>query len=76
MKEILLNAFKACAMRYCKNDSSCFGRWEHLWDERLTVEQKAEEIAKELESAGYVLLKRVSMRVDDDLAVFNDHNGE
>jgi len=58
MKDILLNAFKSCAMRYCKNDPSCFGRWEHLWDEKLTVEQKAEELARELNNQGYVLIKK------------------
>lgn len=57
MKEILLNAFRACALRYCKNDSSCFGRWEHLFDERLTPEQKMIELAKELEAEGYQIVK-------------------
>lgn len=57
MKDILLNAFRACALRYCKNDPSVFGRWEHLFDERLTPEQKITELAKELEAEGYQIVK-------------------
>ena len=72
MKDILLTALNNCAKRYSKG----FPRWEHLWDEKLSIDQKATELAKELESTGYVLLKRASICVDEDLTIFNDNNGE
>jgi hypothetical protein len=73
MKEILLQAAQNCAKRYAKNIPD--RGFENLWDEKLTVTQKVTELAKELESTGYVLLKRVSIKVDDDLAIFNDNSG-
>jgi hypothetical protein len=72
MKDIILQAMENCALRYAKG----FPRWRHLWDEKVCLKLKAEDIAKELESTGYVLLKRVSIDVNDDLGVFNNTNGE
>jgi hypothetical protein len=72
MKDIILKAMENCALRYAKG----FPRWKNLWDEKLTVQQKSIEISDELESLGYVLLKRVSIDVNDDLGVFNNTNGE
>ena len=72
MKEILLTALNNCANKYSKG----FSRWAYLWQEKTTYEQQATELAKELESTGYVLLKRASICVDDDLTIFNDNNGE
>jgi DNA topoisomerase VI subunit B len=53
MKEIILGAMKKCAMRYAKN----IPRYINVWDEKLTMEQKAEEIANELRSMSYKIQK-------------------
>ena len=53
MKEILLKAMNDCAREYSKG----FPRWEHLWDEKRTIEQKAIDIAEKLDKMGYMLVK-------------------
>ena len=53
MGKIILQAMKNCALIYSKG----FQRWEHLWDESLTVEQKAKDISDELARMGYKITR-------------------
>ena len=70
MDKIILQAMENCALRYAKG----FPRWFNLWDEKLTVEQKALEISKELQSLGYEL-KRVAAKSIDTDKLFNSLEG-
>lgn len=66
MKDIILEAMERCALNYAKG----YPRWKHLWDEKLTIEQKAEQIAQYLDDNGYLLIKH------EDLRPLVDDNGE
>ena len=66
MEEIIKQIMNDCALRYAKG----FRRWMHLWDDQLTLPQKATEIARELELQGYLIIKQ------EDLRPLVDDNGE
>jgi len=52
MDKIILQAMNNCAKKYAKG----FLRWEHLWDEKRTLEQKAFDIAEEFKAGGYEIV--------------------
>ena len=66
MEEIILQIMNDCALNYSKG----YGRWMHLWDDQKTIAQKAQDIAEEMESQGYLIIKA------DDLRPLVDDNGE
>jgi len=66
--QIILLAITNCALRYCKN----IPRGINLWDERLTYNQKADEIANELEMLGYRLLKTIPFEDDTNEKVISE----
>lgn len=53
MKDILLKAFNSASLRYAKG----IQRGINMWDERLTLEQKAESLSWELADLGYKIVK-------------------
>jgi len=66
MEEIMVGIMESCALKHAKG----FPRWMHLWDEQLTLKQKAFQIAQALEDEGYLLIKA------EDLKPLVDENGE
>ena len=72
MKEVILKAMEACALRYAKG----FPRWRNQWDERLTISQKAVEIAQELEEEGWALIKRESVTIIEPTLFLENLDGE
>ena len=74
MEEIIKQIIKTCALRYSKG----FPRWIHQWDERLSMDQKAKEIAEEMERQGYIIIKDSTypLRESEDIRLLVDDNGE
>ncbi len=66
MEEIIMSVLESCALKHAKG----FPRWMNLWDEQLSLKQKAFSIAQELEDQGYLLIKA------EDLRPLADENGE
>ncbi len=66
MTNIIQKAMNECALRYSKG----MPRWAHLWDEKLTIEQKANQIDDWLRDNGYVVIQ------SDDLHPLTDDDGE
>ncbi len=61
-----------CSLRYAKG----FTRWMHLWDEKLTVKQKAIDISKELRDMGYKLLRASDTQEEQEEVFLGSINGE
>ena len=63
MEEIMVEIMESCALKYAKG----FPRWMNLWEDQLSLKQKAFDIAQALEDAGYLLVKAEDLRplVDD-----------
>ena len=66
MEEIMIEIMESCALRHAKG----YPRWMNLWEEQLSLRQKAFQIAQELEDQGYLLIKA------EDLRPLVDENGE
>jgi len=66
MKEIILQAMRNCALKHTRG----IERYANLWGEQKTYAQMSEDMAKDLEENGYLIIKY------DDLKPLTDENGE